>query len=290
MNVRQFVQCHTNFGKNFPPANNLKMSSVNTHSSPIRIPCEIGGTHAVAMYDTGSSCSFLSVPYLNWLFKNSCFRGPRRIKKYSGSIPISASNGPIDVLGEYSLRVKVGSVLKIVKFLISDVILDPCILGRDAIEAFGEWTIRPSTKDLLLKGNRIPFVDSYGSEEGIPVIVGESVTMPPRTIQMVELEIPKLEESLPPKLFIEPHPNFTYCSNLIGLSSVVSGEGKIATQVMNLGNEPQKLFRGDSFGQAETVDFEEGNGRSPNSKRKEGNPLCNAVTSQDRVKFLKEFV
>ena len=214
----------------------------------MRIHCEVGGVHAVSgvdsvsMYDTGSSCSFVSTKFLNFLFKHcsGVFWGPKQMTKYEGPLPISASNGTIDVLGYYRMPVKVGRVTRHIDFLVSDTVTDPLLLGRDAIDQFGKWTYDPAKKMFFLKGAQIPLVDKCGVQETLNVKIGEDVVIPPRQIHMVKLDVAQKQRCQSKLLMIEPHANFSVRTGLVGLSSMVNKHGSCVTQVMNLSREPVK--------------------------------------------------
>ena len=161
-------------------------------------------------------------------------------------MPMSASSARISVLGCYKVQIQIGHIYRHVNLLVCDNLSDPLILGRDALDTYGQWLYRPEMKDYFLNGSRLPLVDSFGKEEALEVFVDENVTVPPSCVQSVRLSVPRKLCCHASEIFVEPHPNFSSTA-LIPMRCVISREGADAAQVW-YGRAPITLQRGQAFG------------------------------------------
>ncbi len=172
------------------------------------------------------------------------------------------------------------------RFLVADNLSEPCILGRPGIDLFGAWKYSPKAKRFLLHGIHIPLCDMYGTEEGLVTKIAETVTIPPRTVQHVSLDVPDKRKCLTRLLYVEPNNSFVARTGLVPLPTVAKQNGLISTKVSNFSDEPVTVTTGDCFGTAEAVSFS--NAKCKRKSTRHPSPSLNSIMAEDCHKFLDE--
>ncbi len=259
----------------------------STVEAPLRICTEISGVHSICLFDTGSSYSVLSEEYATELRANPNFSGPQQLSRYRGKVPMSASHHALHVQGELKLTVSIAGLSRVVHFLVVENLSEPCILGRNGIDSFGTWKYSPKSKRFFLRGKIVPLCDMYGEEEGLVARIADTVTIPPRTVQHVPLEIADKRKSSSRLLFIEPSSNFLAHTGLLPFPTVVKKNGLIGTKVSNLSDSDVTVTSGHPFGVAEAVSFVTSKQKAKSTRRNQPADV-NVITMEDQFKFLEE--
>ncbi len=164
-------------------------------NSPLRVCVELGGVSTISMYDTGSSFNLMSREFFDDLILHECYSGSKVLKHYSGDKPVAAGGHEISILGEVPVPVTVAHVKRIVRFLVTDDIFEPVLLGVPGINLFGTWKYSPKTKCFALRGRFVPLVDLSCKNDDLACFVKSDELIPPRTAKFISLTIPAKNES-----------------------------------------------------------------------------------------------